>query len=111
MRQANALTAILLGGSTAATLDLIYACIRSAGLGKPAVWTFLAIASGVLPLSAFPLKISYPPLRLLEGFASHALFVGIPIAMAIRRAEAPRGPRPMPARVAAIPLLGRGQRE
>src|SRR5437867_6202995 len=39
----------------------------------------------VLPLSAFPYKLSYPPLRLIEGVASHAIFVGIPIALCIRR--------------------------
>ena len=39
----------------------------------------------VMPLSAFPVTLNYPPLRLLEGFASHAAFVGIPIALAIRR--------------------------
>jgi len=44
----------------------------------------------VLPLSAFPYKLSYPPLRLIEGFASHALFVGIPIALCVRRWVAPR---------------------
>lgn len=38
----------------------------------------------LLPLSAFPYHLTYPPLRLLEGFASHAVFVGIPIALAIR---------------------------
>jgi hypothetical protein len=44
----------------------------------------------VLPLSAFPYKLSYPPLRLLEGLMSHALFVGIPIALCIRRWARPR---------------------
>lgn len=39
----------------------------------------------VLLLSAFPYKLSYPPLRLVEGLMSHALFVGIPIALCIRR--------------------------
>jgi hypothetical protein len=38
----------------------------------------------VLPLSAFPFTLSYTPMRLLEGFGSHALFVGVPIAIAIR---------------------------
>ena len=38
----------------------------------------------VIPLSAFPYKLSYPVLTVLEGFASHALFVGIPIALSIR---------------------------
>ena len=39
----------------------------------------------VLPLSAFPFDLSYPPLRLLEGFVSHGFLVGIPIALAISR--------------------------
>ena len=39
----------------------------------------------VLPLSAFPFDLSYPPLRLLEGFVSHGFLVGIPIALAINR--------------------------
>ena len=37
------------------------------------------------PLSAAPLQLSYPPRVLLQGFVSHALLVGIPIALAIRR--------------------------
>ena len=44
----------------------------------------------VLPLSAFPFKLTYPPLRLVEGLTSHALFVGIPIALCIRRWARPR---------------------
>ena len=44
----------------------------------------------VLPLSAFPYKLSYPPLRLIEGLASHALFVGIPIALCVRLWVVPR---------------------
>ena len=39
----------------------------------------------VLPLSAFPYRLTYTPMRILEGFASHALFVGIPIALCVRR--------------------------
>ena len=39
----------------------------------------------VVPLSAFPWELTYTPSRLIEGFASHALFVGIPIALSIRR--------------------------
>ncbi len=48
----------------------------------------------VIPLSAFPYALSYPPLTVLEGFASHAVFVGIPIALSIRaagRSPAARG--------------------
>jgi hypothetical protein len=44
----------------------------------------------VIPLSAFPFRLSYPAMRLVEGFASHALFVGIPIALAVRRFNARR---------------------
>ena len=44
----------------------------------------------VLKLSAFPFKLSYDGLRLLEGFTSHALFVGMPIALAVRKWGAPQ---------------------
>jgi hypothetical protein len=53
-----------------------------------AVYLFMNFV--VLPLSAFPWKLSYPPMRLVEGFATHAMFVGIPIALCIRRFTAPR---------------------
>lgn len=52
------------------------------------VLVYLFMNFVVLPLSAFPYTLSYPPLRLLEGFVSHAVFVGIPIAFAIRRPAA-----------------------
>lgn len=145
---------VLLGGGVAATLDLVYAVLRNAGGGKPALWTLQLVGSGwldaesfesgwpggilgvvshygilfvaaalyyaasrrapvlrsqpwlcgalfgvlvylfmnfvVLPLSAFPYQLTYPPLRLLEGFASHAVFVGIPIALAIRWSASPQ---------------------
>lgn len=51
------------------------------------VFVYLFMNFVVLPLSAFPFTLKYPPLRLLEGFASHAVFVGIPIALAIRWSE------------------------
>jgi len=50
-----------------------------------AVYLFMNFV--VLPLSAFPYRLTYPPLRLLEGFASHAMFVGIPIGLATRWAS------------------------
>jgi hypothetical protein len=140
--------AVLLGGGTAATIDIIYAFVRNAGFDKTPVWVLQSVASGflglgafdsgnpgallglvshysilfvaaviylqaanrvpalrnqavasgavfgvlvylfmnfvVLPLSAFPFTLSYTPMRLLEGFGSHAVFVGVPIAIAIR---------------------------
>lgn len=39
----------------------------------------------VLPLSAFPFDLAYTTARLLEGFVSHAVLVGLPIALAARR--------------------------
>lgn len=54
------------------------------------VGVYLFMNFVVLPLSAFPFQLSYPVMRLVEGFASHAMFVGIPIALAVR-SFAPRG--------------------
>lgn len=42
----------------------------------------------VLPLSAFPRKLSYPPGVLIPGIACHMVLVGLPIALAIRWADA-----------------------
>ena len=70
-----------------------YAASRHAPMLRSQAWVcgalfgvlvYLFMNFAVLPLSAFPYHLTYPPLRLLEGFASHAVFVGIPIAMAIR---------------------------
>jgi uncharacterized membrane protein YagU involved in acid resistance len=65
------------------------ACGALYGIG---IYLFMNFA--VLPLSAFPFKLTYPWLRLVEGFGSHALFVGIPIAVAVRWLDAGR-PKPM----------------
>ncbi len=147
-RVSGPVTAVLLGGGTAATIDIIYAFVRNAGFDKTPEWVLQSVASGflglgafesgipgallglvshysilivaafvylqaanrvpvlrtqvlacgaifgvlvylfmnfvVLPLSAFPFTLTYSPMRLIEGFASHAVFVGIPIAIAIR---------------------------
>lgn len=146
-------TAVLLGGGIAATLDIVYACISNAQYGKTPLWVLQSVATGwlgkdafasgvtggtiglvshysilfvaaavywmasnrfpmlrkhaiacgalfgalvylfmnfvVLPLSAFPYKLSHPPIRLMEGLLTHALFVGIPIALCIRRWATP----------------------
>jgi hypothetical protein len=140
--------AVLVGGSIAAALDILYAIIVAGQHGKSPLWLLQFVASGllggqafdgglgsgllglaahflilivaaalyfaagtrlpllrshavacgalygvliylfmnfvVLPLSAFPLKLSYPALTILRGFAFHALLVGIPIAVCIR---------------------------
>jgi len=54
------------------------------------VGVYLFMNFVVLKLSAFPFKLTYDTMRLLEGFTSHALFVGIPIALAVRQWRAPR---------------------
>jgi uncharacterized membrane protein YagU involved in acid resistance len=48
---------------------------------------FLFMNFVVLPASAFPYQLKYPPAVLLEGFFSHAVLVGIPIALAARWAQ------------------------
>lgn len=45
------------------------------------VLVYLFMNFVVLPLSAVPFQLSYPPLILLQGFVSHALVVGLPIAL------------------------------
>jgi hypothetical protein len=155
----RSLTSVLLGGSVAATLDIVYAILRSAPNGRTPLWVLQSVASGwmgpdaftsgvpggliglgshygillvaaavylaasrrlpillsqavacgalfgvlvylfmnfaVLPLSAFPYTLSYTPLRLLEGFVSHGVLVGIPIALVIRRSQRPVGSVPV----------------
>lgn len=48
------------------------------------VGVYLFMNFVVLPLSAFPLKMSYPPRVLLRGCLSIAILVGLPIALAVR---------------------------
>jgi uncharacterized membrane protein YagU involved in acid resistance len=153
MSRHRPITGVLVGGTVAATLDIVYAILRNGQFGRTPLWVLQSVASGwqgsdafvsgisgglvglvshyaillvgaavfyafsrrhrvlqsragacgavfgilvylfmnfvVLPASAFPFELSYTPLRLLEGFASHAAFVGIPIALAIRRFSRP----------------------
>ena len=53
------------------------------------VGVYLFMNFVVLKISAFPFRLTYDWLRLLEGFTSHALFVGIPIALAVRKWGSP----------------------
>jgi hypothetical protein len=50
--------------------------------GVAVYWFMNAI---VLPLSAFPHKISYSPVTVVTGLTVHVLCVGLPIALTIRR--------------------------
>lgn len=47
------------------------------------VYAFMNLV--VIPLSAAPFKVSYPPLKLAIDVAGHMLLVGLPIALAARR--------------------------
>lgn len=51
----------------------------------PLVYLFMNFV--VIPLSAFPYDLSYPPSAFVKGFVSHALLVGLPIALAVRWAD------------------------
>ena len=49
------------------------------------VLVYLTMNFVVLPLSAVPFHLTYPPQALVQGFVSHAVLVGIPIALCVRR--------------------------
>jgi len=49
------------------------------------VLVYLFMNFVVLPLSAFPLKISYSPAVLLRGFSFYILLVSLPIALSVSR--------------------------
>jgi hypothetical protein len=51
----------------------------------PLVYLFMNFV--VIPLSAFPYTIQYPPAAFVQGFVSHALLVGLPIALSVRWAD------------------------
>lgn len=48
------------------------------------VLVYLFMNFAVLPLSGVTFKITYTPLVFVQGFVSHALLVGIPIAWSLR---------------------------
>lgn len=49
------------------------------------ILVYLAMNFAVLPLSAVPFKIKYTTSVVLQGFISHALLVGLPIAWCLQR--------------------------
>jgi hypothetical protein len=48
-----------------------------------AIYLFMNVI--VIPLSAVPIKLSYPPSAVAIGLAVHMLFIGLPISLAIRK--------------------------
>jgi hypothetical protein len=48
------------------------------------VGVYLSMNFVVVPLSAVPFEIKYTPASLAQGFVSHAILVGLPIALAVR---------------------------
>jgi len=56
------------------------------------VLVYLFMNFVVLPLSAFPFDLKFPIGRLMRGFVSHGLLVGVPIAIAIKRLTLPAVP-------------------
>lgn len=53
------------------------------------VLIYAAMNLVVLPLSAFPRKVSFPLLVLVTGLLVHMFCIGLPIALAVRRTRAP----------------------
>ena len=149
MRHLSALSAILIGGAIAGTLDITYAIGFSALRGVSPMCILQSVASGllgapafsgglataalglvlhfciafsaaaifylasksipfltrhpvvaglfygfliyavmnliVLPLSAYPRKVSFPLMVLVTGLLAHMFFIGLPISLAVRR--------------------------
>lgn len=56
--------------------------IAGACYGFAVFWVMNLI---VLPLSAFPRKVSFAPVVVITGLIVHMFFVGVPIALAVRR--------------------------
>ena len=56
------------------------------------IFVYLFMNFVVIPLSAFPIALKFPPAVLARGFVSHAVLIGIPIAMAISRLSFGRRP-------------------
>lgn len=53
------------------------------------VGVYLFMNFVVVPLSAVPFEFSHTPARLAQGFVSHAVLVGLPIALAVRHYTRP----------------------
>ena len=111
----RATTGLLIGGGVAATLDIVYAFVMSTQAGISPTRVLQSVASGWLGKQAFnggmPATVlgllshygilfvaaalylaasrRFPLWKLAQGFLSHSVLVGLPIALAIRRYSAP----------------------
>ena len=80
--------ALHLGITIVAALVFLLAARRSALIQRHYIFfglmfgvlVYLVMNFAVLPLSAVPFKIKYTGVDILQGFVSHALLVGLPIA-------------------------------
>lgn len=86
-----------------AAVFLALALLRPALVRRPfvagiafGIVVFLAMRPVVLPLSAFPFPVTFKPLATVLDLLSHTFLFGVPIALALRRAMAPRQARPQP---------------
>jgi hypothetical protein len=79
---------ILWGGLLAGIFDLTFAFVFYGMRGATPIRILHSMNTVVLPLSAFPRKLSFPPSVLIPGLLCHMLLVGLPIALAMRRAAA-----------------------
>jgi hypothetical protein len=79
-RQPNPWPAVLAGGGIAATLDIVYACIRNGMAGRDPSWVLQSVASGWFGSRAFEMGF----VGSLVGLASHyaILFVAAAIYFA-----------------------------
>lgn len=59
------------------------------GYGFAVFWVMNLV---VLPLSAFPRKVTFVPIVVITGLLVHMFLVGLPIALAARRATSPANP-------------------
>ena len=86
MRRNPAAFAILVGGGVAIRrLPILTRRAALAGVLDGFV-IYAAMNLVVLPLSAFPRKVTFPPLVLATGLFVHMFGIGLPIALATRKA-------------------------
>ncbi len=79
----RSITAVLVGGGIAATLDIIYAIVRHAGYGRSPLWVLQSVASGWMGEAAFTSGIGGGVIGLLSHYG--ILFVAAAIYLVASR--------------------------